>query len=312
MKTRIALAALAGLTAACATVPTGGSMAGDCSRACLTAMLDAYLNAVVAHDPAQAPLFDAFRQTENAVVIPIGQGTWRSVSGMGPLDRRYYDPLTGNAVFMGTLVHDDDPAIVSVRIAVAGDEITEAEWFIAHAGDPGIEGEPGGTLFDIDDIEANPPPQRVVPPAERASREVLAAVSNSYFDGITSASRDIALTNPSCTRRENGFLVTGRPLAAGREWDGTDGRSDCKSGQGAFDVANVAARRIPVIDVEQQIVITSVVFIRTHEHPKWRNSFSDVMVMDGGLITDIYATMRYIDPERAVPNWPPYDGNFAR
>jgi hypothetical protein len=231
---------------------------------------------------------------------------------MGALDRRYYDPTTGNAVFMGTVMHENDRAIVSVRIQVEASEITEAEWYIAHESDAGIEGEPGGTLFDIADIEANPPPQRVVPLSERAPRAVLAAVSNSYFDGITSASRDIALTNPACSRRENGLLVTGRPLAAGREWDGTDGRSDCKSGQGNFDVANVTARRIPVIDEEQQIVITSAVFIRTHEHPKWRNSFSDVMVMDGGRISDIYATMFYVDSERAVPNWPPYEGNFAR
>jgi hypothetical protein len=310
MKTRFALAALAGL-AACATVPTGGA-SPDCSRACLTAMLGAYLNAVVAHDPTEAPLFDAFRQTENAVVQPLGTGAWQSISAMGALDRRYYDPTTGNAVFMGTMTHDEDPAIVSVRIRVEASEITEAEWYIAHEGDAGIEGEPGGTLFDINDIEANPPPQRSVPLADRAPRAVLAAVSNSYFDGITNASRDIALTNPSCSRRENGLRVTQRPLAAGREWDGTAGLSDCKSGQGNFDVANVTARRIPVIDEEAQVVITSAVFIRTHEHPKWRNSFTDVMVMDGGRITDIYATMFYVDGERAVPNWGDYDGNFAR
>ena len=310
MKTPIALAALAGL-AACATVPAG-TASPDCSRACLTGMLDTYLGAILAHDPGQAPLFDAFRQTENAVVQPLGTGAWQSIGAMGALDRRYYDVVTGNAVFMGTMTHDDDPAIVSVRIRVEASEITEAEWYIAHESDPGIEGEPGGTLFDIADIEANPPPQRSVPVADRAPRAVLAAVSNSYFDGITNASRDIALTNPSCSRRENGLRVTQRPLAAGREWDGTDGLSDCKSGQGNFDVANVAARRIPVIDEEQQIVITSAVFIRTHDHAKWRNLFSDVMVMDGGLISDIYATMFYVDPERAAPNWPPYDGNFAR
>ncbi len=53
-------------------------------------------------------------------------------------------------------------------------------------------------------------------------------------------------------------------------------------------------------------------FIRTHEHPKWRNSFIDVMVMDDGRLSGLSATMFYVDAERPVPNWPPYDGNFAR
>src|SRR5690606_28928153 len=35
-----------------------------CDRACLGSMLDDYLAAVVAHDPAQAPLVVGFRQTE--------------------------------------------------------------------------------------------------------------------------------------------------------------------------------------------------------------------------------------------------------
>jgi hypothetical protein len=213
---------------------------------------------------------------------------------------------------MGTLEHEGDRAIAALRLRVERGEITEAEWHIAHQSDPGIEGEPGGTLFDIDEIEANPPPDRIVSPGERASRELLAAVANSYFDGITNASRRIALAHPGCHRRENGLLVTGRPLAEGREWDGHEGRSDCLSGQGSFDVANVTARRFPVIDEEAQVVIASAVFIRTQDHPKRRNSFMDVMVMDEGRLSGLYATMFYVDPERAAPNWPPYQGNFAR
>ena len=38
-----------------------------CDRACLGGMLDRYLAAVVAHDPAKAPLVIGFRQTENAI-----------------------------------------------------------------------------------------------------------------------------------------------------------------------------------------------------------------------------------------------------
>jgi hypothetical protein len=213
---------------------------------------------------------------------------------------------------MGTVAHGSERAVASLRIKVEGEAITEAEWQVAHASDAGIEGAPGDVLFDIDDVERNPPPDRVVPVAERASRARLTGIANSYFDGITNASREIAWAHPGCSRRENGQLVTGRPLPEDRMWDGHEGRSDCLSGQGRFDVANVTARRVHLIDEEAQVVVISAVFIRTQDHPKWRNAFMDVMVMDNGLLSGLYATMFYVDPERAVPNWPPYEGNFAR
>ena len=51
----------------------GLSAATDCDRACLKNALDQYLNAVIKHDPSAAPLFVAFRQTENAVVVRSGK-----------------------------------------------------------------------------------------------------------------------------------------------------------------------------------------------------------------------------------------------
>jgi hypothetical protein len=57
--------------------------ATDCDRACLRTTLDQYLNALVKHDPAQVPLFIAFRQTENATVVKLGSGLWKTATGFG-------------------------------------------------------------------------------------------------------------------------------------------------------------------------------------------------------------------------------------
>lgn len=313
MTTRIALLALAGLASACATVPGGTTAAsGACDRACLAENLDVYLGAVLAHDPAQAPLFAGYRHTENAIVTPFGEGVWQELEGMRSLDRRYYDAVSGNAVFMGTATHNGEPSIVSVRIRVERGEITEGEWHLAHQSDAGIDGAPATVLWNIEAIEADPPPQRTVPAAERISREMLAAVANSYFDGINSGSRRIAMAHPGCARFENGFNVSGRPLPEDRPEDGFNGMGDCLSGLANFSVDNVAARRTPVIDEEAQIVIASAVFIRQVDHPYWRNAFSDVMVMEDGRLERLYATMFYVPKDRAVPNWPPYEGNFER
>src|SRR5580658_5385199 len=127
--------------------------ANDCDRACLRSSLDQYLNAVVKHDPAAAPLFVGFRQTENAVVVRLGTGTWKTVTGLGKVQRRYVDAVSGQAGYFGTVEESGDPAIVTVRVKVENRKIAEAEWFMARKGDPGLNGPqvPGqraGNFFD--------------------------------------------------------------------------------------------------------------------------------------------------------------------
>jgi hypothetical protein len=69
------------------------AFAQDCDRTCLTSHLNVYLDAVAAHNPAAGNLWVGFRQTENAVAIPEGQGVWASVTGLGSVQRRYLDPV---------------------------------------------------------------------------------------------------------------------------------------------------------------------------------------------------------------------------
>jgi hypothetical protein len=244
---------------------SGGAAAQEssCDRACLADMLDRYLAAVVANDPSAAPLFVGFRQTENSTVMPLGSGVWSTATALGPMQRRFFDPVTGNAAYFGVLEEGTESAVAAVRLRVQRREITETEWHIGRRGDAGIRGEPGGVLFDADNLVANPPPQRSVPSAERLPREALIAIANSYFDGITNQNAKIIKAHGGCVRLENGYLVTGRELPADQAHDGFEGRSDCTSGQGRFDVALVAARRFPVVDEEAQVVVASAVFVRT-------------------------------------------------
>src|SRR5258708_12252401 len=76
-----------------------------CDRVCLRTALDAYLNAVIKHDPAAAPLMAGFRQTENAIVVRPGAGLWKSMTGLGPVQRRYLDPVTGQPPFFA-IIHE--------------------------------------------------------------------------------------------------------------------------------------------------------------------------------------------------------------
>ena len=72
----------------------------------------------------------------------------------------------------------------------------------------------------------------------------------------------------------------------------------------------VVARRIPLIDEEAQAVLAMAVFIRRPGSPTPRNVFSEWFFIDEGRIRTIYTAMFYPPPELAVPNWPPYEGNW--
>jgi hypothetical protein len=301
---------------ACATlIPVAGAnafaAANDCDRACLRSALDQYLSAVVKHDPAAAPLFAGFRQTENAVVIRLGTGTWKSVTGLGKVQHRYMDPASGQAGYFGTVEESGDQAIVTVRVKVLNRKIAEAEWFIAHKGDPGlngpqIPGQPAGNFFDPENLAVNAPPDKPLAKDARASRETLIAVTNSYFDGITTHDGSIIMAHPGCTRVENGNTVTGRP---GRG-DPTGPPSDCTSNLATINVQNVAARRYPVVDEEAGVVLALGVFLRKPGTPTRRNAFSEWFAIENNKIRSIYSAMFYPSPEAPVPNWPPFDGNW--
>ena len=283
---------------------------GACGRGCLGGLLGRYLAAIVAHDPAQAPIDPSFRQTQNAVVIPRGEGLWRDVAALGPIDRRYFDPTTQTAAYFGLLtLAGGEHAVASLRLHAAAGKVDEAEWHVIRRGDPGISaGEK--VLFDADNLVANPPPERVVPPGDRLSRAQLVAIANSYFDGVTNANARIIMAHPGCVRLENGFNVTGRPLPADRADEGPGGKSDCTSGQGRFGVALVAGRRYPLVDEQAQVVLAIATFIRTPNEPRRRNHFMEFFYIDHAKIRTVYATLLYPSSAVPVPNWPPYDGNF--
>jgi hypothetical protein len=111
-----------------------------CDRACLRTMLDQYLAAVIKHDPGAAPLVVGFRQTENAINVRPGNGVWKTVTGLGKVQRRYLDPVTSQAAYYGTVEEGSNTAIVTVRVRVESQQLTEAEWYVARADDPGLNG----------------------------------------------------------------------------------------------------------------------------------------------------------------------------
>jgi hypothetical protein len=173
-----------------------------------------------------------------------------------------------------------------------------------------------------------------VPRGQRSDRATLIRIVDSYFDAITSRDGSVALTHEGCGRVENGspapagrFLPPAAPAAgrgtppagqsapgAGQRGGGATapgpGSADCVANLQNFNLSMVVARRIPLVDEEQQVVLAYAVFIRRPGSPTPRNAFSEWFVIDEGKIKTIYTAMFYPPPELAVPNWPPYEGNW--
>lgn len=316
-----------GILALLLLVTPAARAADDCDRACLKSILNQYLSAVTKHDPAAAPLFSGFRQTENAVVRKLGAGMWQTMTGLGRLQRFYMDPVTGQAAYFGIVNEGNNEAIVTVRLRVERRKVTEAEWYIGRRGDPSMNGPAqngqGGNLFDPDNLVANAPLDSPLAREARVPREQMIAATNSYFDGISTHDGTIIQASPGCPRFENGQTMAGRgvgaapapaaaPAAApaGRGRGGPPVAADCTAGLETINIQFVAARHYPLVDEEAGVVMATAVFIRPPGRPQRRNAFAEWFYFDRGRIRSIYSAMFYPADDVPLPNWPPYDGNW--
>src|SRR3984885_4383847 len=225
----------------------GSAYGAGCDRACLKSTLDQYLNAVLQHNPAAAPLSVGYRETENAMVRRPGNGLWQSAKALGKVQRRYLDAESGQAGYFGTIEEESGTDIVTVRLKVEEHKISEAEWYVSRKGDAGIGVSAGAqanaAFHDPDYLSAHAPVERVVPKAERLSRADLIAITNSYFDGLSAHDGTLIIAHPGCIRLENGVLTTQRPVPSG-------GMSDCTSNGAMANIFAVTARRYPIVDEE--------------------------------------------------------------
>ncbi len=115
------------LLAACGQVRSNESAAGaitnSCDRACLDGMVNRYLDALVAHDPAKIPTTPNVRFVENGVALPLGSALWKTASGRGTYRHYFADVAAGQAGFIGTMREHGKGLILVLRLAV--DEQTD-------------------------------------------------------------------------------------------------------------------------------------------------------------------------------------------
>lgn len=257
-----------GLVLASLAAGVARGQAPACDRRCLEGWLDRYLDALVRHDPGAVPLAADARYTENGQRLALGDGLWRSVKAKGKYRLVVADAEAQQVALIGTLEEQNadptmsTPALIALRLKIAGNAITEVEQFIARNIDAAKRVDALG--------RPHPLFMQAVPEAERMSRAELIATANKYFTGMqqNDGKGDYPFA-ADCNRIENGMQTTNRPTPAGEtrpdpatatnysaQWSCLE---QFESGLLHF-VTRIRDRRFVAVDRERGLVFSFVFF----------------------------------------------------
>src|SRR5688572_9814560 len=311
------------------------AQAPPCDRRCLEGWIDRYLDALVRHDPGAVPLAAAARYTENGQRLSVGDGLWRSVKAKGKYRLVVADTEAQQVAMIGTLeeLNADPtlgtPALIALRLKIGGNEITEAEQFIARNVDAARRVEALG--------RPHPTFSQPVPEAERMSRADLIATANKYFTGMqqNDGKGDYPFA-ADCNRIENRMQTTNRATPAGEtrpnpataanysaQWIC---REQFESGLLHF-VTRIRDRRFVAVDRERGLVFSFVFFdhaagdTRNFTTPNgrqvtagpaqpWTWYIAELFKIDKGQIRQIEATLERV-PYGMTSGWSSWEDGMS-
>lgn len=230
-------------------------------------MMDRYLRALVAHDPAQLPVGDHVKFTENTIPLKLGDALWGTISGAGTYNLYFADPHDGQVGLEATIRENGTPAILLARLKVASGKITEVETLVHRNADDAKALEKFG--------QPNPMWLQPLQASQKISRQEMVEAANAYFDGILHSSGDMVPFDPKCNRILDGYQDTNNTTAKG--WfdmgsfrpDSMGIRENMNTGIWTY-IHSINPRRYLVVDEKMGIVFGVFMF----NHPgnvKWAN-----------------------------------------
>jgi hypothetical protein len=251
MNIRLGVALAAFVLAVPASSPAAPAAVKTCDRACLTKLADTYVAALVAHDPAKAPLAKAFVNVENVTRIQPGEGLWKTLSA-GPTTFRIYvpDTVSQQVGYMAVMQEDGKPIQVGLRLKVVDGRITEAEHVVAHR-------LPEANLANLQTPRA--PLTSSVIDEYRDSRGRLLHIGESYYDALDLNNGALAPFADDCVRFENGGQSARKPVPTGPGGDsfapfGALGCAKQLDTQVMAYITSIDNRRVWIADEETGLV----------------------------------------------------------
>jgi hypothetical protein len=229
------------------------------------ATVDVYLAALLAHDPAKAPLAKTVRFTENTATLQPGEGLWVGASEEPTTFKVYVpDPVTATGRFLGVMREFDHPVLLALRLRLVNTQITEIEHIVSRSlTDEGLRN------------LVTPRPGLVtdVPPLQRVPRAQMLTLANGYYESILRTSSAATSYAPDCERHENGISTSGSrerahgvtPIAPGSP-TAIIGRIRTMTCAAAIDtgylgyITGIDLRRITIADEERGLVFATAMF----------------------------------------------------
>lgn len=211
-----------------------------CNRQCLIDATDAYVAALVAHDPTKAPLAENAVFVENVKKMPPGEGLWKSiVKGPSTFAIHVPDEINQTAGYLAMVTYMgppqapqgsspeqraelaaksppvEQPAIIALRLKFDGNgKITEAEHLLSgvrEAQMANLQTPRPGIFTEI-------------PEAQRKSHDELIKIGLSYYDALDDNNGDLTPFAPDCQRHENGMITASGNPSPGPAIPGTPAR----------------------------------------------------------------------------------------
>jgi hypothetical protein len=202
-----------------------------CNRQCLIDGTDAYVAALVAHDPSKAPLADNLVFVENVTKMQPGEGLWKNiVKGPSTFAIHVPDEVNQTAGYLAMVTYMgppqapqgsspeqraelaaksppvEQPAIIALRLQF--DEqgrIKEAEHLLSGVRE--------GQMAQLQTPRAGIFTE--IPEANRKSHDELIRIGASYYDALDDNNGELMPFAPDCERHENGMITaSGKPSAA--------------------------------------------------------------------------------------------------
>ena len=227
-----------------------------CDRACLEGMVDRYIDALIAHDPAKIPVTANLRFVENGVQLSLGSALWKTASGRGTYSHYFADTTAEQAGFIGTLREHGQGMILVLRLAVQQGKIAEIEQLAIRT----------RNVDEYEKLKMDPLWLAPVPDAQRLPRDQLAALVDHYYTGMqgNDPHGDYSFFHKDCNRIEHGRQTTNNaPSNYGHSDIPNFVTMGCEAQfQTGFlgFVTLIRDRRYPVIDEERQTALAFAAF----------------------------------------------------
>ena len=208
---------------------------------------------MIAHDAETLPLTRGVEYRENGQLLALNDGLWATATKDS--DYRFYmaDPEKGQVAFFGVIQESDNKVMISLRLKVKNQKISEIEMLASRSTTGGM---------DQPDNMVTPHPLFLesLPSEQQLTRQQLIDAADGYFSAIDELNHPYdAPFHEDCTRIENGGVSANSPLPEAGAMQKMNCADQLETGFSVI-VTDIRERRFLIQDEERGLSFAIVFF----------------------------------------------------